>query len=187
MAEPRWKTNIEDTKTGELIKKTSVRDMLDLPSPPRGIKHKDKYRRQWSNKWKHPEWGTSQCDTVVKVMMEGGHQARACCELGISPTTFIDWYNKYDEFRESVDVGMAYSEAFYEELLLKGSAGFIPNFNVRGIEAILRAKHRYLSERGKGETHIDNLTISSNVDPSELGSKIELAMKQLKRLEMKDG
>jgi len=191
-----WKNRdgINPAQTGiptvELVNNPRVIDLLDLPPPPIGVNRGRKYNKKWKPGWLHPESGLNQCDHMIKVLAEGGHIARVCIELGISGQSFHDWVKKHPTFRDAYAIGRQYSIAFYEEFMLKGSAGLIEGFNAHSVKFILGAKMGWnVPEANRGNTVIvENMNVldTKGLTEDQLQEKIDKATKKLKKLELKD-
>jgi hypothetical protein len=178
------------TPTAELVSNPRVVDMLDLPPIPVGQNRGRKYNKKWKPSWLHPQSGLNQCDHMIKVLAEGGHISRVCIELGISEQTFYDWCKKHESFKDAYAIGRQYSAAFYEELMLKGSAGLIEGFNAHSVKFILGAKLGWnVPDANKGNTVVvENMNVldTKGLTEEQLQEKIDKATKKLQKLEMKD-
>jgi hypothetical protein len=85
-----------DSKTGEI---------LSLPSiEPYESDQRKKYHLE-------------RCEDAVRFLAEGHTKTQLCAYWGISFETLQKWINSYPEFKESMDLGMTFSEAKATQVL----------------------------------------------------------------------
>lgn len=120
-------------------------------------------------------------DKIVEIAKEGGHIAQMCIAIGIrSEDTFHRWKKEYPEFLNAYEESKLYSKAFYENLLLKGSAGLIKGFNVTGLLAVMNCKFPDEYKRiGTTNTEITVNNNSLSLSADQLTSKINQQLEKL--------
>lgn len=123
-----------------------------------------------------PKFDPSMCATIVEVAKKGGHISQMCVELGIkSADTFHRWKKEYPEFMEAYQEATLESQAFYENLALRGAAGLIPGFNVTALAMIMNNKFPDEYKRGASGSSSDQSSTTVNIinlTPEELRYKI---------------
>ena len=114
-------------------------------------------------------------------LMEQGKSIVACCkELRISRDTFYRWLKEHDDFRESVQEGLTYSEAWWEELGLAGMLGQIDKFNPTMYIHRVNTQFKWQQESNPGQTvNIENLQINT-LSEKELDKQIENLTQKIK-------
>lgn len=122
---------------------------------------------------------------MTEIAQRGGHQAEMCIALGLkSEDTFYRWKRDIPEFKAMCDEARLHGKVFYDNLLLRGAAGLIPNFNSTAIMGIVNNKFPEDYKRGiNGDSAIQNTgTINIlNISPDEVQYKIAQKIEALKR------
>ena len=121
------------------------------------------------------KYSAEMCNKLLDVAGNGGHVAQMCSALGIrSRDTFYRWIELYPEFKEAYEESKLLSQAFYEDVLLRGSLGQIKGFNHHSIAMILQNKFpdEYKSDK-KSE-----ITVRSD-NSVEIDARIEKLQKLL--------
>lgn len=119
-------------------------------------------------------------DKVVELMTDGKSIVAVCKELQISRDTFYRWCREHDAFKDKVQEGLTYSEAWWEELGLHGMMGKINKFNPTMYIHRVNSQFKWQSDKSPGQTiNIENLQINSLSD-QDLDKKIEALQSQLK-------
>ncbi len=124
------------------------------------------------------------CDKIIEIASQGGHRAQMIVALGVrSDTTIDDWCEKYPEFKEAYALSKIHSQAFYEELNLKGTMGEIDRFNVTGLALTMNAKfsNEYKRPGSTGATNNTEININAiNLSPQQIDNKIAQLLEKFK-------
>lgn len=129
------------------------------------------------------KYSPDMCATVLQIASTGGHIAKMLVELGVCKDTFYRWQKQFPEFKAAVEHAKDVSQAFYEELGLRGLTGDIPHFNATVYALVMNNKFGDDYRRGSGsntEVTITNNTVQLTAD--EITQKISQKLDKLKSL-----
>lgn len=134
-------------------------------------------------------WTEEEKEEALKKMIEissrGGHNAEMCIALGLkSEDTFYRWKREIPEFKAMCDEARLYGKSFYDNLLLRGAAGLVPNFNATATMGIVNNKFAEDYKRnadGSSNTPSIGTVNIVNLNSDELQYKIAQKLEVLKR------
>jgi DNA-binding XRE family transcriptional regulator len=68
---------------------------------------------------------------VIRMGQEGRSKAAMAACFGVSEKTMDNWTKNPDnfEFKDALEIAMAASEAYWEDIGIKGAKGILPKFN----------------------------------------------------------
>lgn len=118
------------------------------------------------------------CEEIIKVGEKGGHQPAMCLAIGIkSRDTFRIWRQKHPELEEAWQYAKLASQAFYEELGLRGLAGLIKGFNFNSYAMTMNNKFGDDYSRGANgpstQVTIGSINSIEKLDTDALDKKIK--------------
>ena len=122
-----------------------------------------------------PKYRPEMCQQIIEVAENGGHIPQMCLVIGLnSKTTFHEWVKTYPDFADAYSQSKLVSQAFYENMALRGAAGLIPGFNVTSLAMIMNNKFPDEYKRGAngGSTSHETTINVVNLSPDELRYKI---------------
>ncbi len=123
------------------------------------------------------------CTKILKIAEQGGHIPAMMREIGIkSKDTWYRWQKDYPEFRDAVEQAEIVSQAFYEEMGLRGTLGQIPNFNASTYALIMNNKFNKDYKRNPSATEVNITNNTLNLTTEQLDDKIAQAMEKVKSL-----
>ena len=176
----RPKKDAPTTKTLENNKPSRPRKYESHPLPVIPVSEEFKAKKA-GRPTNYQPW---MCDKIIEIASKGGHRAQMIVALGIrSDTTLDTWCDKYPEFKEAYALSKIYSQAFYEDLNLKGTMGEIDRFNVTGLALTMNAKFpdEYKRPGSGGSTNNTEININSiNLSPQQIDNKIAQLLEKFK-------
>lgn len=130
-----------------------------------------------------PKYCVEYGDKAIELMEEGKSIVAVCKELRISRDTFYRWCKEHEEFKDRIQEGLTYSEAWWEELGLHGMLGKIDKFNPTMYIHRVNSQFKWQSEKSPGNSiNIENLQIN-NLSDGDLDKKIASLQSQMKLLD----
>lgn len=130
---------------------------------------------------------TSFCDKIIQIAAQGGHIPAMMQAIDISSkATWYKWQKDYPEFKEAVEAAELTSQAFYEQIGLKGILGEISNFNATTYALIMNNKFssEYKRNASSSEINITNNTV--NLTREELKLKLIQKSEKLKLMNISE-
>lgn len=73
--------------------------------------------------WYNPKYDQSLLDKIVPLYKDGASDIEVAVELNVSRKGYERWMKRYPEFREEVEKGREFSEAWWRKLGRAGAAG----------------------------------------------------------------
>lgn len=131
------------------------------------------------------KYAPSYCETVIEIASQGGHVSKMLMALKISRDTFYRWQKTHPDFKEACEYSKEISQAFYEELGLRGILGEIEKFNSMTYALIMNNKFGAEYKRGTGGGSNTEVTINQNnlsLTSEEIQTKITQKLEKLKGL-----
>lgn len=131
------------------------------------------------------KYSPDMCTVILDIARTGGHIAKMLVELGVCKDTFYRWQKQFPEFKEAVERAKDISQAFYEELGLRGLTGDIPHFNATVYALVMNNKFGDDYRRGSGsntEVTINNNNHTVQLTADEITQKISQKLDKLKSL-----
>jgi hypothetical protein len=84
----------------------------------------------------------------VKICKEGGSICDFCCEVNVVRSTFYEWVDAHEEFREAFHLGKEYTEAWLTKTGVSGMKGeLLGTFNSTAWSILMRNKCGYSEHR----------------------------------------
>lgn len=81
------------------------------------------------------------CKKLIEHMENGLSYESFAGSLGVARQTLYNWEEKHKEFKLAHEIGVAKSQLFWEELGIKGTAGFVNKFNA--LSWLFNMKNRF--------------------------------------------
>lgn len=81
------------------------------------------------------------CEKVIEVMMGGASKGEVCLELECTYQTFLNWQEKFPEFKTAVAKGLNFSKGKWEQMGRRAAFGQVENFNATAY--IFNMKNRF--------------------------------------------
>lgn len=123
------------------------------------------------------------CEKIVEVAAAGGHIPAMMKAIGIrSKDTWYRWQKEHPEFKTAVETAEIESQAFYEEVGLRGVLGLIPNFNASTYAIIVNNKFGKDYKRNPTGTEINITNNTLNLTSEQIREKIAQKLEHLKTL-----
>lgn len=118
------------------------------------------------------EYNPSFCDEVIRLGQEGKSDTQMAAALGVNFNRFSKWMKDptIPEFKEAVLLGLTYSLAYHEDVLLKISKGIYPKGNASSQQFLLKNQFK---EKYKDEMKVDSTNTIKYLSDEELDLAIK--------------
>lgn len=121
---------------------------------------------------------------IVEYGIRGKTIAQFCRDAGIAPSTYYNWKQNYDEFREAAEMYENNKEAYYDDFFQNISVSNEKFQNTGPAMIAAKAateKYRTLEKTESQVAHIGNLTVNniSNLNYVDAMKKLEDNLKEL--------
>lgn len=122
-------------------------------------------------------YNPSFCDEVVRLGQEGKSDTQMAAALGINFNKFQKWVRdpEIPEFKEAVLLGLTYSLAYHEDVLLKISKGIYAKGNSSSQQFLLKNQFK---EKYKDETTVNNNDTTKYLTDEELDKAIQVYLER---------
>lgn len=123
------------------------------------------------------------CIEVIRMGQEGKSPAQMAAALGVCKETVFNWSKnaKHPEFKVSFDIAQTCSQAYWEDIGIKGTKGILNKFNVAAW--IFNMKNRFrddYKESSEQKVDINNSVKSMSDEDIEETIKVLVARKMAK-------
>lgn len=96
--------------------KSPVRSEMVLSSKKDEIIHEEHKSLEVVKIGRRVPYDPVYCQSVLKLMSEGYSITEVIAELGVSKSTLYRWANEHKEFKEALQLGIEYAQAWWEKL-----------------------------------------------------------------------
>lgn len=127
-------------------------------------------------------------EKMIAVGARGGHVPAVCKAIGIrSKETFYRWMADSEDMKAAYQEYRLESQAFYEDLLLRGAMGTIPGFNFNSVAMTMNNKFKEEYSRSPSGSNTEiNIGSINSIDGKQLESRIKQLQKKLQHDEGSD-
>lgn len=91
------------------------------------------------------------CAKAIEVLSNGESLVAVAAELGVSRQTIYDWKDKHPEFNEAVQLGLARSQRYWEQMGHDGTVGTNKDFSATPWVFTMKSRFRddYAEDKDK--------------------------------------
>ena len=126
-------------------------------------------------RYRTPKYRPEFCECVVPILKNGKNVEHVAAYLEVAECTIYAWRNKYPEFREVFEIGLAASKAWWSDSMQNNLENRDANVGLYSL--IMRNKFKWLT-RDPVETE----TVSAAVDP-DLAAARDIVAKNRESIE----